>query len=245
MSVPVRSERREAAWRKQVVQQASAYLAIEPDKADEIGAELEKQLAEGPDFARYRRGSRLMEAPQVNTDRNFCARLMFIADTIERKTWRHREKGKHGGQIGRSAITLLRVLLFVVKKTKGRLCPSYDHLARLCRLSRRAVVNAMQTLKRMGFVTIHRRCQRVRLPLGIRVVQDSNAYEYHMPLGWGALAWSIFRPSSECTKLPATAVRKENTLSVGVKLAMSRPMGPPQRAYEDESAPPMMMMVAS
>lgn len=213
MSAAVRAQRREEAWRKGVVATASRLLAVHPDHAAEIEQEMERELAAGPDFTRYRRGSVFDEGPQNNTDRNFCARVLFIADTIERKSWRNRQKGKHGGALGRSALTVLRVLLFVVKKSKGRLRPSYDHLARLCRLSRRVVVSAMETLKRMGFVTVYRRCKRVRSMLGERVVQDTNAYEYHLPRGWGALAWSIFRPASECTKITPTAVREETPLS--------------------------------
>jgi hypothetical protein len=43
----------------------------------------------------------------------------------------------------------------------------------------------------------------VRTPFGIKVAQDSNAYEYHLPKGLGALAWAIFRPASECKNSPA------------------------------------------
>jgi hypothetical protein len=43
-------------------------------------------------------------------------------------------------------------------------------------------------------LTVYRRCKRIRTPLGIRVVQDSNAYEYHPPTGLGALGWQIWRP---------------------------------------------------
>lgn len=212
-------------------------MTIAPERADEIGEMAQREIDRGPDFKRYRRGSQLSDAPQVNMDRNFLARLMFIADTIERKSWRNREKGRHGGRLGRSALTVLRVLLFVVKKHKGRLCPSYDHLARLARMSRRAVIDAVQRLKLMGFITIYRRCKRVSTELGVRVVQDNNAYEYHMPQGWGALAWSIFKPASECSSCTATAVREHNNLSLDVKSPAARTVGRPKGAYEDGSAP--------
>lgn len=228
---------REAAWQRQVYKTASDLMNIAPERADEIGEMAQREIDRGPDFKRYRRGSQLADAPQVNTDRNFAARLMFIADTIERKSWRNREKGKHGGRLGRSALTVLRVLLFVVKKHKGRLCPSYDHLARLARMSRRTVIDAVQRLKLMGFITIYRRCKRVRTEFGVRVVQDNNAYEYHMPQGWGALAWSIFKPASECSNSTATAVREHNTLSDDVKPGPKAAVGLSQGAYEDRRAP--------
>lgn len=190
-------------------------MAACPDNADAIGEHLESEIAKGPDFSRQHRGSAFLDAPKVNTDRNFCARIMYMADIIERKTWRARAKGKHGGALGRAAITLLRVLMYVVKKSSGKLFPSYDHLARLCRMSRRTVIEAMGVLERMGFVTVHRRIKRIRTPLGLRVVQDSNAYEYHMPKGLGALAWSIFRPPSECKNSPARTVSDKTLEDVG------------------------------
>lgn len=228
---------REVAWQRQIYKTASDLMNIAPERADEIGEMAQREIERGPDFKRYRRGSQLADAPQVNTDRNFLARVMFIADTIERKSWRNREKGKHGGRLGRSALTVLRVMLFVVKKHKGRLCPSYDHLARLARMSRRAVVNAVQRLKLMGFITIHRRCKRMRTEFGVRVVQDNNAYEYHMPQGWGALAWSIFKPASECSNSTAIAVREHNNLSLIVKSPSTCPVERSQGAYEDGRAP--------
>jgi hypothetical protein len=45
----------------------------------------------------------------------------------------------------------------------------------------------------MGFVTVHKRIKRIQTPLGARVVQDSNAYEFHFPkTGLGALAMAVF-----------------------------------------------------
>lgn len=228
---------REVTWQRQVYKTAADLMNIAPDRADEIEELTQREIGRGPDFKRYRRGSQLADAPQVNTDRNFLARLMTMADIIERKSWRNREKGRHGGRLGRSALTVLRVLLFVVKKHKGRLCPSYDHLARLARMSRRAVINAVHRLKLMGFITIYRRCKRVRTELGVRVVQDNNAYEYHMPQGWGALAWSIFKPASECSNSTATAVREHNNLSDDAKPGPKQPAETPRRAYEDGSVP--------
>jgi len=107
---------REVAWQRQVYKTAANLMNIAPERADNIEAMAQREIDRGPDFRRYRRGSQFTDGPQVSTDRNFLARLMFIADTIERKSWRNREKGKHGGRLGRSALTVLRVLLFVVKK---------------------------------------------------------------------------------------------------------------------------------
>jgi hypothetical protein len=60
-------------------------------------------------------------------------------------------------------------------------------------MSKPTVVKAISTLALMGFITVYRRIKRIRTALGIRVVQDSNAYSYHPPTGLGALGWAIWR----------------------------------------------------
>jgi DNA-binding MarR family transcriptional regulator len=200
-----RSRDRAAAWRADMAKAAS-YLyqrTTTPEQHAEIDATYQEALAEGPDFARYHRGSEFRNPPRVNTDRNHLARLMFMADTIERKSWAVRAKGKHGGALGRSALAVFRVLLFVVTKREGCLYPSLETLARLARMSKPTVVTAIARLVLMGFLTVYRRIKRIRTPLGIRVVQDSNCYEYHPPTGLGALGWAIWRSPSESNKSPA------------------------------------------
>jgi RIO-like serine/threonine protein kinase len=96
-------------------------------------------------------------------------------------------------------------MLFVIKKVDGRLYPSLEAMATLSRKSKQAVVTAIKVLERMGFITVHRRVKRIQTPYGVRCVQDSNAYEFHLPTkGLGALAMAVFCPRhSESTKLDA------------------------------------------
>lgn len=131
---------------------------------------------------------------------------------IEQRSWNCRAKGKHGGSIGAVGLEVLRTLLFVIKKIDGRLYPSLEAMAKLSRKSKQAVVTAIKVLERMGFITVHRRVKRIQTPYGVRVVQDSNAYEFHLPGGGlGALAMAVFCPrSSESTKLDAIKHKGEN-----------------------------------
>lgn len=225
MSAPrrIRCQQREAQWRTSLNKAAAQLMLACPNHTEEISDRLEREIEDGPDFSRCRRGSEFKSPPQVNTDRNFIARIMFMANVIERKSWLNRAKGKQGGTFGRSAIALLHVLLYVVNKKSGYLAPSYDTLARLSRMSRRSVITAMQVLERMGFVTIHRRVRRVKTLLGVKMVQDCNAYEYHLPKGLGALAWSIFKPSSECKNFSASNPQKKNTAYEREKAENSAP----------------------
>ena len=39
------------------------------------------------------------------------------------------------------------------------------------------------------------RIKRIRTAFGVKVVQDSNAYDYHPPTGLGALGWAIWKPN--------------------------------------------------
>lgn len=222
---------------RQLYKAASELMQAAPAHAETIGKMLEDELGRAPDFTMYRRGSSFVDAPAVNTDRNHCARIMFTAETLERKSWRARKKGKHGGVLGRNAIILLRVLLFVVRKRQGRLFPSFDHLALLCRLSRRAVIEAMRRLIFYGFVTAIRRCKRERTAFGIRVVQDTNAYLYHLPSkGWGLLAARCFVAPSECTNYPARTIDGDNLLSLKRQPSNFEATGPSQGALEDGRA---------
>ena len=190
-------------------------------QAEEINAALAEALAEGPDFSRCRRGSDFRAPPRVNTDRNYIDRLMFMVRMIERKSYAVRGKGPnggglHGGTLGKTAVRLIEIRIFVANKRAGYLTPSYDTLARLACMSRRAIVTAMGVLASMGFVTIHRRIKRVQTAFGPKVVQDTNAYEYHLPTKrLGAWAWRIFGAGSECKSRPAREITEQNNKTGG------------------------------
>lgn len=228
----VRCRDRAAKWQSDMNRAATQLMAAYPDDAGAIAEVVEREIVAGPDFTRCRRASDFRAPPKVNTDRNFIARLMFMARMIERKSWAHKDraKGKHGGTLGRSALGLLEIMLYVVNKRGGYLAPSYDTLARLACMSRRAIVTAMGVLESMGFVTIHRRIKRVRTPFGIKVVQDCNAYEYHLPKGLGALAWAIFRPASECSKFPARETTDSKKAAINEELQI--------RCHSPSKSPP-------
>jgi hypothetical protein len=201
---PIRCKNRQQEWHGAAYRAAAEIRKRHQGEADEINAALAAELAEGPDWARCHRGSEFLDPPKNNLDRNYVARIWFVAQMIERKSWDCRKKWKHGGTLGAVAMDLLRVLLFVVKKVGGKLYPSYQTLAVLTRKSRQAIITAMQVLNRMGFVTVHRRIKRVMTPIGPKMVQDSNAYEFHLPSrGLGKLAMSVFCPPSESNKSDA------------------------------------------
>lgn len=94
--------------------------------------------------------------------------------------------GKHGGVIGRTALEVLRVLLFeFLDYATGRLDPSYDAIARKAGVCRRAAVTAVHRLRELGLLHWKRRCREDKDELGrFRLVQETNAYAVLSPACW-------------------------------------------------------------
>lgn len=86
--------------------------------------------------------------------------------------------GKHGGVIGRTALTVLYTLLFdFLDYATGRLDPSLDAIAAKSGVCRRAVVDALRCLKQLGLLHWQRRSHAAEDGRGgFRLVQETNAY---------------------------------------------------------------------
>jgi hypothetical protein len=107
--------------------------------------------------------------------RKSAAKLWHKARRWDRET---RQPGRHGGAIGRTALTTLYVLLFdFLNHRTGRLDPSLDAIAAKAGCCRRAVVNALARLRDLGLLTWQRRCEEDRDAEGrFRLRQRTNAY---------------------------------------------------------------------
>jgi hypothetical protein len=207
------SPRREAAWRADLTRAWGYWRGRAKDEAEaaRIDAAFDAQLEQGPDFARYHRGSEFRDAPRINLDRNDRAKLMTLWRAIERGSWNNKEKGKHGGVIGKLPLRVLEAFLFVLYRQGRSICVPYEAIATAAMICRRSVASALALLERLGLLTIHRRIKRVKTPLGFRVVQDCNAYELHPPRGLGSIAARLFGglaglfdpESSECKNFTA------------------------------------------
>src|SRR3954451_22660786 len=72
------------------------------------------------------------------------------ARRLDMKTSR---KGRHGGMVGRSALTVLSVLIFdFLDYASGRLDPSHAAIARKARMCVRTVQNALNRLRSLGIL---------------------------------------------------------------------------------------------
>jgi hypothetical protein len=175
----IRATKRAAEWRKDL-HRAHGYLRSRAGEEEgrALDAELEQRLAEGPDFARYRGGSDFRDAPVLHLDRNAIAKIKTACHALDAAEWKDRAKGKHGGAT--PARCVLEALLWLSRPGKG-LCLSYEAIAEAAHYCRRTIADALQRLKRLGLITIHRRLKRIKTALGFKVVQDWNAYELHPP----------------------------------------------------------------
>jgi hypothetical protein len=99
---------------------------------------------------------------------------------------RTRQKHKHGGIIGRSALAVWYALLhdFLNART-GRLDPSVTAISAKSGVSPRTVHTALNRLRSLGLLDWVRRCEKSRDEAGNFILrQRSNAYHPKMPADW-------------------------------------------------------------
>jgi hypothetical protein len=144
-------------------------------------------------------------------------------------------------QATRTAEAVFEALMYLAHKY-GRVFPSMEGLAYLARCCRASVATALDYLERLGFITRHRRVRRVKLALGFRTEQITNAYEVHEPKsGLGTLACSLFGNKQEsnystpsgsesCSKRgPSGAMPSTDPLNAAEETALAR-LGAPKGA---------------
>jgi hypothetical protein len=105
-------------------------------------------------------------------------------------------------------------------------------------MSRATVVEAQKTLERFGFLSIQRRRKRVQGMLGVKIVQDTNAYTLSLARSLGALALAAFGNK------PQTAAGKpagpEFTRPPAIKDEILTPMPPPQDWLPEQEYRPLL-----
>ena len=132
-------------------------------------------------------------------DRNARARLMVHAEALDRRT---HQPGQHGGCLKRTALAVLRALLFhFANVITGRCDPSFDTLARAAGVARSTVAVALGRLEAAGLL------ERVRRQVGMR--RFSNAYCFRT----AEVALSSSETSKSEFRLQTTTNQKPNPLS--------------------------------
>lgn len=80
------------------------------------------------------------------------------------------------------AVRVLEELLALARVNRGRVYPSYDHLARVTGLGRATVARGLRILEEMGFLLRQRRFARLRAEgSGPQIAQTSNVYRMTLP----------------------------------------------------------------
>jgi hypothetical protein len=191
---------------------------------------------------RFRHRARFVRDPLAYStplDRNDRARLIFLAERLERRT---KEKGRKNGALGAVGLEVLRALLFRFADKRTGLCfPSYLTLQALTGRCRAAVAAALRRLERAGILLITRRLKRIWIdrlsPITgqperiLATVQDSNLYSFS---GAEALASRI---DAYVAGYAAPLARKVDVLR-RLALAMKMRLGPSSCAVD--SASPLM-----
>ena len=115
-------------------------------------------------------------------DRNARARLLFLAEALDRRT---HQSGQHGGCLKRTGLAVLRALLFTFANlVTGRCDPGYDALSRAAGVSRSTLAKALKRLEEAGLL------MRTRRQAG--PVRFTNTYSFKV----SETAWSENRPQT-------------------------------------------------
>lgn len=94
------------------------------------------------------------------------------------------------------AVRVFEELLTLARLNRGRIFPSYDHLAEATGLGRATIARGLRALEAAGLLVTQRRFKRVEgAGAGPRYAQTSNAYRPHLPRRLLALLPRGFRPA--------------------------------------------------
>src|SRR3954452_22080483 len=117
-------------------------------------------------------------------------RLWQHARELDRQT---KEKGRHGGAVGHTALQVLHTLIFdFLNFRTGRLDPSYAAIARKAGVCVRAVATALARLRELGILHWLRRCAESWRDGRFVLEQQTNAYAVLPPTQWRG-----YRPPAE------------------------------------------------
>jgi hypothetical protein len=154
-------------------------------------------------------------------DRNERAKVLFLAEALERRT---KPAGKRNGQLGYIGLAVLRCLMFGFLNHKtGLCCPSYRALQDKTGLCRASIAAGLARLERTGIVQIVRRLVRQRvdrispitgLPESfVGTTQATSLYSLHPPGPW---ADELERPAGRRAPFPT---RRQLSLLEGLALS--------------------------
>jgi DNA-binding transcriptional ArsR family regulator len=136
-------------------------------------------------------------------DRNARARLIYLAEALDRRTCR---PGQHGGVLKRTGLAVLKALVFGFHNVAtGRCDPGYDALARLAGVARSTVAVALARLEEAELIV------RTRRQSGM--IRWTNAYAFKA----SETAWSESRPQTTTRPIEQPKIAKTKPASDRVR----------------------------
>jgi len=134
----------------------------------------------------FRRGGRFIADARHHCrplDRNERAKLLFMAEQLERRT---KPTGARNGVLGYVGLTVLKALLLRFHRGHdGMCCPSYVVLMAATGLCKQSVANGLKRLEEAGILRITRRLIRETVASDGFLMQicrqGSNLYSVHEP----------------------------------------------------------------
>jgi hypothetical protein len=165
----------------------------------------------------YHRGSQFGPPERRKLDRNLVAKILFLAEALDRRT---RGPRQHGGLLKSKGLDVLRALLRRFYSHRDGTCfPSYDAIAEAAGCCRQTVAAKLRILEQLGIVeTIRRkvvasftsRAHRVRFDVA---VQTSNAYRFNLPIAdraqHGDAALPLLKPKATTWEFPKIEAESE------------------------------------
>jgi hypothetical protein len=166
----------------------------------------------------YHHGSQFGPPEQRRLDRNLVAKILFLAEALDRRT---RAKSQHGGLLKTKGLDVLRALLRRFYSHRAGTCfPSYDAIAEAAGCCRATVAAKLRILEQLGIVeTIRRkvvasftsRVHRVRFDVA---VQTSNSYRFNLPIAdqpvHGDLSLPLLQPAKKAESKFQTVTSQES-----------------------------------
>jgi hypothetical protein len=130
---------------------------------------------------RYRRCARFVTDPRQHCrplDRNERAKILFMAEQLERRT---KPVGRRNGVVSQIGLRVLRALVRFLRHSDGYCAPSYVQLMAVTGLCKQSVANGLRRLEACGILRIRRRLVREVVDTIVVCRQGSNLYAIHEP----------------------------------------------------------------
>lgn len=193
----------------------------------------------------FRHGAAFVRNPLEQStplDRNQRARILYLAEHIDRAT---KAKGRRNGCLGYVGLAVLRCLLLSFHNAKsGLCCPSYAAIQSRTGLCRQSVASALRRLVSIGILGVVRRLERVAVEGIVRCQQATNLYRFTMPAGLVPVPLVVPRARApkpvpvvphrgSVGELIGAVVARESMAQPGTNKAHTNPLPRPTRGEPD------------